>query len=1215
MKDFVHLHLHTEYSLLDGACRIPALVKRAKELGMHSLAITDHGVMYGVIDFYKACRKEGIKPILGCEVYTAQRSYKDKEVRQDAEQGHLILLAKDNTGYRNLMKLVSLGFTEGFYYKPRIDYTLLETYHEGLICLSACLGGDIPQKILAGEYEDAKKLAIRLDSMMGRGNFYLELQYNSLEEQKQVNEALIRMSEETGIPLIATNDVHYIHRNDAKAQEILICIQTGKTIEDTDRLMFETDEFYLKSIDEMWEHFKAYPEALLNTVRVAEACQVDIEFGHLHLPKYEVPAETTPFDYLKAQCYEGFKARYGENEELKQRLEYELNTIHQMGYVDYFLIVWDFIKYARDNGIMVGPGRGSAAGSMVAYCLGITNVDPIKYQLLFERFLNPERISMPDIDIDFCYERRQEVIDYVVRKYGEDRVAQIITFGTMAARAAVRDVGRALAIPYNEVDKVAKLIPMMPGKHLTIADALEMNPELKRLYASEPRIHELLETAMTLEGMPRHASTHAAGVVISSEPITNFVPLYRNEELISTQFPMTTLEELGLLKMDFLGLRTITVIRDCVDMVKRGRGITIDIDRIDYDDPKVYEMIGKGETAGVFQLESRGMTSFMKELKPTCLEDIIAGISLYRPGPMDQIPRYLRNKNNSKGVTYPTPKLEPILNVTYGCMVYQEQVMQIFRDLAGYSLGRSDLVRRAMSKKKKEVMDAERQFFIYGSVNEKGEVVIPGALRNGISEVVANALFDEMMDFASYAFNKSHAAAYAYVGYQTAWLKYHYPVEFMAALINSFIGSLGKVSQYVLECKKMGIKVLPPDINESESTFSVKNGCIRFGLSAVKNVGVAVVHNIIKERNANGPFKSFIDFCERLEGKELNKRTCESLIKCGAFDVFGVYRSRLMANYERILERVAQKRKTMLSGQLSLFDTGMESDETATLEWPDMTEYDSRLLLVMEKEMLGLYISGHPLDEFQDQIKEQVTVFSYDFEMSEEEGTEQSRLTDGQFVRVAGIISDIKTISTKNNKMMAFVTLEDLYGQMEVIVFPNIYEQNARLITNDSRLMVEGHISVKEEEQPKILADKIIPLVRNNGTDSTEASEAASTNYGEEEYANAPGADYGAFSGNNLLNEPMPDYGISGTKMPSSAHEKVANGGRIIKILLDDKVSEQKRKAAIALLKYFEGADRALVYIDKADKPQLKLNIQASELLIKELTDLVGTQNVKFKGP
>ncbi len=1211
MNDFVHLHLHSEYSLLDGACRINPLIQRAKALNMHSLAITDHGVMYGVIDFYKACKKEGIKPILGCEVYTAPRTYKDKDPRQDADQGHLILLAKDNRGYQNLMRLVSMGFTEGFYYKPRIDYALLEQYHEGLIALSACLGGDIPQKLINGEYQNAKAIALKLNSIMGAGNFYLELQYNNLAEQKQVNAELVRLSEETGIPLIATNDVHYIHREDARAQEILICIQTGKTIDDPDRLKFETDEFYLKSQEEMWEHFKAYPEALLNTVRVAEACNVELQFGQLHLPSYDVPEGTTPFEYLAEQCKKGFKERYDdEDDELLNRLEFELSVIHQMGYVDYFLIVWDFIKYARDNGIMVGPGRGSAAGSIVSYCLGITNVDPIKYNLIFERFLNPERISMPDIDIDFCYERRQEVIDYVVRKYGEDRVAQIITFGTMAARAAVRDVGRALAVPYNEVDKVAKLIPMMQGRHITIVDALEMNSELKMLYTSEPRIHELLDTAKTLEGMPRHASTHAAGVVISSEPLTNFVPLYRNEELISTQFPMTTLEELGMLKMDFLALRTITVIRDAVELIQKNQGQPINIDAIDYEDQPVYEMIGRGDTAGVFQLESQGMTSFMKELQPSCLEDIIAGISLYRPGPMDQIPRYIRNKNNPEAITYVTPKLKPILDVTYGCMVYQEQVMQVFRDLGGFSLGRSDLVRRAMSKKKKEVMDAERQNFVYGSINEKDQVVIPGAIRNGVSEDAANIIFDEMMDFASYAFNKSHAAAYAYVGYQTAWLKYHYPMEFMAATINSFMGSLGKVSQYVMECRKMGIQVLAPDINESESSFSVKNGAIRFGLFAVKHVGGTVVLNIIREREAHGPYKSFVDFCERLEGKELNKRTVESLIKCGAFDLFGIYRSRLFANYEKILERVSQKRKTLMTGQFSLFDSASDQDETVSIEWPQMTEYDPRLLLVMEKEMLGLYISGHPLDEFQDEIKELVTVFSYDFEMPEEGQAADNRLGDNQFVRVAGIVADIKTISTKSNRMMAFVTVEDLYGQMEVIVFPNIYEQYARFLSNDSQILVEGKISVKEDEQPKILADKIKPLMRKNPLDTSEARQDYHSN---EELSRHDISPPSQSSGNIRVEEGITAYQSIPEKTPKKMNEK-APARSILKVLFDESLSEAKRKSALALLQYFQGQDTAYVYIDQANRPQMKLNIQLSELLQHELTELLGSDRVKLSG-
>ena len=1201
MKDFVHLHLHTEYSLLDGACRIGTLVKKAKELNMHSLAITDHGSMFGVIDFYKACKKEGIKPIIGCEVYTAARSYKDKDPRYDSDQGHLILLAKNNTGYKNLMKLVSIGFTEGFYYKPRIDYKLLEEYHEGLICLSACIGGDIPQKLLNGDYNGARALAQNISRIMGPDNFYLELQYNNITEQKEVNAQLVKLSEETGIPLIATNDIHYINREDAKAQEILICIQTGKTIEDPDRLKFETDEFFLKSADEMWEHFKAWPEALENTLRVAEACNVDIKFGQLHLPKYEVPAGTTAFDYLRAQCIKGFHKRYNMNPALLERVEYELSVIEQMGYVDYFLIVWDFIKYAKDNGIMVGPGRGSAAGSIVAYCLEITNVDPIKYNLIFERFLNPERISMPDIDIDFCYERRQEVIDYVVRKYGEDHVAQIITFGTMAARGAVRDVGRALAVPYNEVDKVAKLIPMIPTKHITIEDAIDMIPELKTLYNSEPRIRELLDTAKIIEGMPRHASTHAAGVVISNEPLTEFVPLYCNEGLISTQFPMNTLEELGLLKMDFLALRTITVIRDTLELIKKGKNIEIDIDNIDYEDKNVYEMLSRGDTAGVFQLESQGMTNFFKELLPNCLEDIIAGVSLYRPGPMDQIPRYLRNKNNPENITYVTPLLEPILNVTYGCMIYQEQVMQICRELAGYSLGQSDLVRRAMSKKKKEVMDAERQNFIYGKLDEKGNILIPGAIRNGVSEHAANIIFDEMMDFASYAFNKSHAAAYAYVGYQTAWLKYHYPVEFMAALLNSFMGSLGKVSQYVMECRKMGIKVLPPDINESESSFSVKNDSIRFGLLAVKNVGANVVRNLIEERNKNGLFKNFIDFCERMEGKELNKRAVESLIKCGAFDCFGIFRSRLMANYETILERAAQKRKSLISGQMSLFDTVANQDDTTEIQWPQMTEYDPRLLLSMEKDMLGLYISGHPLNEYANIIKSLVTVYSYDFELSEHGTANDSRLADDQFVRIAGIVTDIKTISTKNNRMMAFVNVEDLYGQMEVIVFPNIYEEYANLLSNESQVIVEGRISLKEEEQPKILADKIRALEPDLKYDLSDYYNNEAGNKNSELNEN---------TGNNMVYEENTNYAANDAipLIPSSK----ANQGRVLKVLLDNNIDDAGRKAAFALLRYFEGQDKALVYIDDAAKPKLKLNVHICDLLIDELKELVGTVRIKL---
>jgi len=1182
LKEFVHLHLHSEYSLLDGACRIPQLVGKAAELGFKSLAITDHGVMYGVIDFYKACRKAGIKPILGCEVYTAKRTHNDKDPRLDAEQGHLILLAENNTGYRNLIKLVSLGFTDGFYYKPRIDLDQLAEHSEGLIALSACLAGDIPQLILNHEYEKAKAFALRLEAIMGKGNFYLELQHNGLREQQIVNAQLVRMSQETGIPLVATNDVHYINREDAKAQEVLICIQTGKTLEDPDRLRFETDSFYLRSAEEMWELFAGYPEALENTVRIAERCNVEITFGQLHFPSFDVPEGYTPFEYLKMQCDAGYRQRYGDNMAHYRRLEYELSVIQQMGYVDYFLIVWDFIRYARDHGIMVGPGRGSAAGSLVAYCLGITNVDPIKYDLLFERFLNPERISMPDIDIDFCYERRQEVIDYVVRKYGEDRVAQIITFGTLAARAAVRDVGRVLGIPYNEVDRVAKMIPMVPGKHITIEGAIEANPELKNLYTGDPVVKELLDMAKSLEGMPRHASTHAAGVVISSRPITDLVPLYRNEDLISTQFPMTTLEELGLVKMDFLGLRTITVIRDAVNLIREQHGTTIDMDRIDYEDPAVYEMMSNGETAGVFQLESPGMTQFFRELKPSSMEDIIAGISLYRPGPMDQIPRYIRNKNNPGLITYPTDKLKPILDVTYGCMIYQEQVMRVCRDLAGYSLGRSDLVRRAMSKKKKDVMDAERKNFVYGCTDEEGNVIIPGAIRNGVDEKTAHQIFDEMMDFASYAFNKSHAAAYAYVGYQTAWLKCHYPVEFMAALMNSFVGSLGKVSQYVLECRRMGIEVLAPDINESLGGFSVSKGKIRFGLSAVKHVGENLVRSIVEERSKNGPFRNFIDFCERLEGRELNKRAVESLIKCGAFDSFGVYRSRLMASYEKILERVSARKKSMLSGQFSLFDTIPEEDTAASVEWPQIDEYDKRLLLAMEKDMLGLYLTGHPLDGFEDQIRQFATHFSYEFDVSEEGQPDQNKLCDNQFVRIAGIVTDVKTISTKNNRLMAFVTVEDLYGQMEVVVFPNVYEQYAKFLAVDSQVWVEGRINLKEDEQAKILANLIKPLVLGNGQ---------------------PGAD------DSIQEEAMAYQPEKQDNLP--VMNPSANG-KIIKILFTEDVPEIKRKAVLALLQYFDGTDRALIYLQDDKKPAIKMHTQANQAVMSELADILGNNLVKI---
>lgn len=1087
MPDFVHLHVHTEYSLLDGANRIKDLIKHTAELGMKSIAITDHGVMYGIIDFYKEAVKNGIKPILGCEVYTAKRSRFDKQSSLDSEQGHLVLLAKDMEGYKNLMKIVSIGFTDGFYYKPRIDMEVLEKYCKGLIALSACLSGDVPKALLQNDYEKAKTIALKYKSVFGKNNYYLELQSNGIQEQNLVNQSLIKLSRETGIPLIATNDAHYLRREDAKAHEILLCIQTGKNMNDEDRMRFSTEEFYIKSPEEMYQLFKNVPEATANTLKVADMCNVEFEFNRLLLPEFKVPEGDNPYEYLKKLCYEGLRKLFKDkcDNDKTDRLEFELSVIRQMGYVDYFLIVWDFIRYARENGIMVGPGRGSAAGSLVAYSLGITNIDPLKYKLLFERFLNPERISMPDIDIDFCFERRQEVIDYVVRKYGEDRVAQIITFGTMAARAAIRDVGRALDISYNEVDLVAKMIPFQIG--MNIDKALGLNPELKNKYEEDEHIKELIDTARLLEGMPRHASTHAAGVVISKEPITEYVPLQKNDESITTQFTMGLLEELGLLKMDFLGLRTLTVIRDAVELIGRNYNTQVDIDRLEMDDPKVFKMIGEGKTAGVFQLESAGMTQFMKELQPSSLEDIIAGISLYRPGPMDQIPRYIRNKSNPAGIKYDHPLLEAILDVTYGCMVYQEQVMQIVRDLAGYSMGRSDLVRRAMSKKKISVMEQERQNFIHGITDSNGNVVVNGTVRNGVDEETSNKIFDEMMDFASYAFNKSHAAAYAVIGYQTAWLKFYYPVEFMAALLNSFLGSSDKVSQYVHECKTMNIVVLPPDINESHVKFTVVNGKIRFGLAAVKNVGEGAVKSIISEREENREFLGFRDFCERVDGKDINKRCIESLIKSGAFDSMGTFRAKLMAVYEKMIDGIQQTKKRNMDGQMSLFETvkNEKSIHAPIEEYPDIKEFPNKLLLSMEKEMLGLYISGHPLSEVEEIINSQVSLFSSDLNMNavENEGdvilNSGKELSDGMSVIVGGIISGKKTKTTKSNNIMAFVTLEDLYGIMEVIVFPKILEKYAKLIVEENIVLITGRISIKEEEQPKIICDEVKPLKKD----------------------------------------------------------------------------------------------------------------------------------------
>lgn len=1083
MKKFVHLHVHTEYSLLDGAGRIESIIAKAKELGMESIAITDHGVMYGVVDFYKQAKKYGIKPLIGCEVYVAPRTMCDRDPKLDSRQYHLVLLAKNEEGYNNLIRLVSMGFTEGFYYKPRVDMEVLSKYSGGLVALSACLAGAVPEYIMNGNYETAKNIALSYSEIFGEGNFYLELQDHGIKEQSLVNQEVVRMSRETGIPLVATNDVHYVEKEDAAAQDILLCIQTGKTVFDEDRLRFQGQEFYLKSPDEMHELFKYIPEALANTAKIAEKCSMDFSFGQVHLPAFDVPEGYTSDTYIRKLCYDGLEKRYTEvTDELKERAEYELSVIIRMGYSDYYLIVWDYVKFAKDNGIMVGPGRGSGAGSLVAYCIGITNIDPIKYKLIFERFLNPERISMPDFDVDFCYERRQEVIDYVVRKYGKDRVAQIITFGTMAARAAIRDVGRALNIPYAQVDMIAKKIPFEIG--MTIERAMDINPELRKLYSEDESARQLIDMSKVVEGMARHSSTHAAGVVISKKAVTEYVPLQMNEDVITTQFTMGTLEELGLLKMDFLGLRTLTVIRDTIELIKAKGEEAPDLDNMDYDDAKVYKMISQGETYGVFQLESAGMTQCFKELKPNCLEDIIAGISLYRPGAMDQIPMYITNKNNPDKIQYIHPALEHILDVTYGCIIYQEQVMQIVRDLGGYSMGRSDLVRRAMGKKKADVMAKERENFINGIVDESGSVIVAGCVRNGIPDKIAADIFDEVAKFAGYGFNKSHAAAYAIIAYQTAWLKYYYPVEFSAALITSVMGSSKKVAEYIQHCKNLGIEVLPPDVNESSVSFTVKENKIRFGLAAVKNVGINAIHSIITARQEKGRFEGLYDFLQKIDYSLINKRTVESLIKCGAFDCFHVYRSRMLAVYEKLMESIQGQKKNNVEGQISLFDTMEENIDIVGNIFPEINEYPKRNLLSMEKEMIGLYISGHPLEEYKSELEASVTVTTAEFvtdNESEVQDAGEKFDLDGKKVTIGGIIVSVKQKTTKTNNMMAFVELEDLYGTTEIIVFPKTYDRCRNLLIQDAIVLVEGRISQKEEEAAKIICDTVKPLKKYMG--------------------------------------------------------------------------------------------------------------------------------------
>jgi DNA polymerase-3 subunit alpha len=1071
---FAHLHLHTEYSLLDGSGKIKEMVARAKELGMDSIAITDHGVMYGVIDFYRACLSEGIRPIIGCEVYVAPNSRYDRESSSSEDRyNHLVLLAENNTGYSNLMKIVSTGFIEGFYYKPRVDYEILSRYREGIIALSACLGGEVASNLRRGFYEEGKKAALHLRDIFGENNFFLELQDHGLPEQKQVNQALMRMHSETGIPLVATNDVHYTLESDAQAHDILLCIQTQKKVSDENRMRYEGGQYFLKSPEEMEALFPYAKEALENTQMIAERCHVEIEFGEYKLPKYDVPVGFTALEYLKKLCEEGLIKRYGNPPaELKERLEYEIETIRGMGFVDYFLIVWDFIKYAKDNQIMVGPGRGSAAGSIVSYCLEITDIDPIKYNLLFERFLNPERLTMPDIDIDFCFERRQEVIDYVVQKYGKDRVVQIVTFGTMAARAVIRDVGRALDLPYSQVDTVAKMIPTEIG--INIEKALNSNSELKNLYNSDEEIKYLIDMSLRLEGLPRHTSMHAAGVVISKAPVVEYVPLSRaSDESITTQFTMTTLEELGLLKMDFLGLRTLTVIQNAVRLVNEKLDSTnkIHMDQIDYDDKNIFNLISSGRTDGIFQLESAGMKNFMKELKPKSLEDIIAGISLYRPGPMDFIPKYIKGKNEAKSIIYECPQLEPILSPTYGCIVYQEQVMQIVRELAGYSYGRSDLVRRAMSKKKASVMEQERKNFVYGNEEEK----IPGCVNNGISAEVADHIFDEMTDFAKYAFNKSHAAAYAVISYQTAFLKYYYPVEFMAALMTSVIDNPGKVAEYIYACRQMRIEILPPDINEGYSTFSVSKGAIRYGLSAIKGLGKPVIEAIVEERVSNGKFISLKDFAVRLSGKEVNKRTVESFIKSGAFDSLPGTRKQLMMIYIQVLDDVIQDKKKNLSGQISFFDlVGEEEKADYENNMPDVGEYSSEQLLAFEKEVMGIYVSGHPLDQYEGLLKKNITNSTLDFVLDEE--TREAKAKDGAYATIGGMVVSKTVKTTRTNSMMAFITLEDLVGTVEIIVFPRDYEKYKIVLQEDSKVFVRGKVTAEEEKPAKLICSDVIPF-------------------------------------------------------------------------------------------------------------------------------------------
>ena len=1078
-RDFCHLHVHTEYSLLDGFSRLKWLVPKIKELGMTSCAITDHGSMFGVIDFYKACKKEGIKPIIGCEVYVAPRTYLDKDPMLDKRSSHLVLLAENNEGYKNLIKIVSDSYVDGFYYKPRTDKEQLRKYSKGIICLSACLNGEIPKALMQRDYEKAVKLAEEYRDIFGEDNFFLEVQDHKLAEDKEVNAGIMKISKELGIPMVATNDSHYVNREDSKNHDVLLCIQMQKVLDDPSRMRFPNDEFYIKSREEMEELFTFAPEAIDNTLKIAERCNVEFDFNNYHIPSFDVPEGYTALEYLKELCYKGLYERYDNpDQSIIDRLEYEINVISSMGYIEYFLIVWDFINFAKENNIMVGPGRGSAAGSIVSYTLKITDIDPIKYNLLFERFLNPERVTMPDIDIDFCYERREEVIDYVKRKYGKDHVAQIITFGTMGAKLAIRDVGRVLDIPYNKADAIAKEIPFAVG--MTIDKAFDMNPNIVEMYEKDEEVKEVIDISKKMEGMLRHASTHAAGVVISKNPVYEYVPLYKNQDSITTQFTMTTLEELGLLKMDFLGLRTLTVIRDTLDLIelnreKKGYTEHIDFSKMEYDNPKVFENLSQGNTLGVFQLESSGMRNFMKQLKPNSFEDIVAGISLFRPGPMDSIPTYINCKQNPGEVKYIHEKLKPILEVTYGCLVYQEQVMQVVRELGGYSFGRSDLVRRAMSKKKMDVMEEERQYFIYGKLDDEGNVEIPGCIRNGVPEDAANQIFDEMIDFARYAFNKSHAAAYGVLAYETAYLKTFYPVEFMAALMTSVMGNTDKVVEYIRECNAMGIEVLPPDINKSYSKFSVDGDCIRFGLAAVKNVGSHVIDAIVQEREEGGDFTDLTNMLKRLDSKLTNKRIIESLIKCGAFDSLGENRATLLFGFEGLMESISKDKKKNVSGQISLFDMMTEEQQEEVEEQSSLKqlpEYKDKVKLEMEKEVLGVYVTGHPLSEYADIIRRNTSINCGEINKLKEEPEKLLNLNEKEHI-IGGMVIAKRLMTTKKEEIMAFITLEDLYGSIDVVVFPRVLKQYKELLKEDSIVFIKGRVSVRDDDDVSILAGQI----------------------------------------------------------------------------------------------------------------------------------------------